>query len=81
MRQAMAQNEKRPAGFLFGNQTLNLRQNIGLPRRHVFDFLTVLVFDVRNPHAVEIRRLGASMGRSECYNRRDQHTQCRGLFH
>lgn len=75
----MAQHEERPTGFFFRNQTLNLRQDIGFPGRDVCGFLTVLIFDIGNPYAIEIRWRGARVTRKA--HKRHQNTKCRGVFH
>jgi hypothetical protein len=55
VRQAMAEDEKRPSRLLLGDQPLNLRQNLRLPGRHIRRFLAKLILDIWKPHAVEIR--------------------------
>ena len=58
MRQTMTEHQKGPTGLLLGDQALDLRNDLRFPRRNILGFLAVLVLDVRNPHAVEIRRRG-----------------------
>jgi hypothetical protein len=55
----MAEHQKGSTGFLLSDQMLDLRDDLRFPLRNIVDFLAMLIPDVRNPYAIEIRRCGA----------------------